>query len=29
MAKEPEANIEQLLELDPYLKQHEKEIRRR
>ncbi|XP_050097195.1 1,4-alpha-glucan-branching enzyme [Anopheles aquasalis] len=29
MANEPTANIEQLLELDPYLKLHEKEIRRR
>uniref|UniRef100_A0A182JHK2 1,4-alpha-glucan branching enzyme n=1 Tax=Anopheles atroparvus TaxID=41427 RepID=A0A182JHK2_ANOAO len=29
MAKEPKVNLEKLLELDPYLKLHEQEIRRR
>uniref|UniRef100_A0A182W3S4 1,4-alpha-glucan branching enzyme n=1 Tax=Anopheles minimus TaxID=112268 RepID=A0A182W3S4_9DIPT len=29
MANEPEVNLEKLFELDPYLKMHEKEIRRR
>uniref|UniRef100_A0A182PVF4 1,4-alpha-glucan branching enzyme n=1 Tax=Anopheles epiroticus TaxID=199890 RepID=A0A182PVF4_9DIPT len=29
MAKEPQVNLEKLFELDPYLKSHEQEIRRR
>lgn len=29
MANEPKVNLEKLFELDPYLKSHEQEIRRR